>query len=139
MKYQVSLSFDCGSDIYISKNMVCDGNADCPDGLDESYSLCSQIQCEFKCANNQCTLKKYLCDGINQKHCINQTEVCDSVRNCIYGSDEWHSLCLHRECNQFRCGWNGACLDNNKVCDGINDCSDSSGKKKTVFHWLSFT
>lgn len=150
---------------------MCDGNADCQNGSDEAYIMCERVQCEFKCLNNQCTLDKYKCDGVNQcidvsdeincvvsnitencnedqfecisvineyeKYCINKSKICDSVRDCHDGSDEWPLICLSNDCSHidgeyFKCEWNGACISKEQVCDQIVDCADSSDEKSCL-------
>ena len=100
--------------------------SDCLTGRDELYGLCEKDKCEFKCNNNQCTLNRYRCDGINQ---------------CIDGSDEIGCSSTNKklQCdsvNEFTCISNShmliECIDISKKCDAVRNCMDGSDE------WPSF-
>ena len=75
---------------------VCDGNSDCPNGFDELNSICSEVQCEFKCQNNECTLNKYVCDGYSQCTDGSDETNCTSIPVKIYDSKKCNE-------NEFEC------------------------------------
>ena len=71
---------DYGACIHHSE--VCNGNTDCYDGSDESYSICVDHPCsdeEFKCDYGACIDPQLACDGDD---------------NCSDGSDEDVSVCF---------------------------------------------
>ena len=104
---------------------------------------------------NKCGLTQHVCNGGT---CIDEKYVCDGVINCPDGSDEEASQCgkrflrcthnekqkmwyrvlifyLHLEfvkClapKYFKCG-DGKCIHANiSLCDGVQDCSDSSDEE----------
>lgn len=45
------------------RKYVCDGDIDCPNGLDESNCTCKDH--EFRCNNGMCIMKEWLNDGID--------------------------------------------------------------------------
>ena len=56
----------------------------------------------------------------DSKRCIDYTQVCDLVDDCLDGSDE--AQCT----NHFRCTSSGKLLPKTKKCDGQIDCADLS-------------
>ena len=54
----------------IHSSWLCDGEADCVDGGDESKELCDKRTCspsQFACKNGKCILSHFKCDSID--HC----------------------------------------------------------------------
>uniref|UniRef100_A0A182RBA3 Ig-like domain-containing protein n=1 Tax=Anopheles funestus TaxID=62324 RepID=A0A182RBA3_ANOFN len=105
----------CMNGACIRKTQICDGNADCNDGSDESS--CSMYQrCEpndFKCRNSKCVFKTWLCDGEN---------------DCGDGSDEENCATLpDSPCryDEFQCR-SGQCIPKAFQCDTHPDCPDKS-------------
>lgn len=94
----------CGDGSCISRDWICDGHRDCPNGEDEaSCVLCSRdefryiiifisslfnifknnkhnyLACDFSCPSGGCILKRWLCDG---------------YADCPKGEDELENTCL---------------------------------------------
>uniref|UniRef100_A0A6Q2Z9X6 EGF-like domain-containing protein n=1 Tax=Esox lucius TaxID=8010 RepID=A0A6Q2Z9X6_ESOLU len=67
---------------------------------------------QFKCLNNRCIPKRWLCDGTN---------------DCGSNEDESNNTCSAQACqpNQFSCR-NGRCIPQAWRCDQDNDCGDMS-------------
>ncbi|XP_061190804.1 mucin-2-like [Saccostrea echinata] len=62
-----SHSFICSEILCIPSNWVCDGEKNCPDGRDESSTICNEDRVcpadEYKCSNFRCIPGSWLCDG----------------------------------------------------------------------------
>ncbi|XP_062593530.1 serine-rich adhesin for platelets-like isoform X2 [Saccostrea cucullata] len=62
-----SHSFICSEILCIPSSWVCDGERNCPDGRDESLSICNEDRVcpadEYKCSNFRCIPGSWLCDG----------------------------------------------------------------------------
>ena len=69
---------------------------------------------DFKCTNNRCVPKQWLCDFAD---------------DCGDGSDEAEAMCKdrYRECSEseFKCD-NGKCIASRWRCDSEDDCGDNS-------------
>ncbi|KAG1651176.1 Basement membrane-specific heparan sulfate proteoglycan core protein [Nymphon striatum] len=139
--------FRCNSGKCIKYVQRCNIVADCPDGEDESLCLCTTL--EWQCDLGSCIDRRLRCNGkIDCKtddsderdcpecpnnafrcrrdgKCILDSLVCNNVKDCTDGSDEFNCPCLS---NQFECG-NGFCINVTRRCDGYNDCQDSSDEK----------
>lgn len=93
---------------------VCDGEADCQDGADETaaqgctFGICNEDQ--FKCTNGQCIGEIYFCDG---------------DKDCVDGSDEPHDCNRKCETDEFYCKI-GTCIPQALKCNGEYDCEDNS-------------
>ncbi|MGH0155700.1 UNVERIFIED_CONTAM: hypothetical protein FKN15_029887 [Acipenser sinensis] len=95
-----------------NNNVTCSNNHSCPAD-------------QFKCLNNRCIPKRWLCDGTND--CGNNEDESNftcSDDDCGDGSDE--AGCV-RSCSniQFQCS-SGRCIPDHWACDGDNDCGDFS-------------
>lgn len=124
-----------------------------------SFSLLAVKQCkdtEFRCANGQCIIRSYLCDGdndcldgsdetscptaacgsrtfrCNNTACVQATLRCDGDADCADGSDEWPETCGTETKNKRTCHGdqfqcaNGECISSMWRCDGDDDCQDNS-------------
>ncbi|EPY72578.1 hypothetical protein CB1_000913002 [Camelus ferus] len=84
--------------------------------LDENGTTCTfNHSCpddQFKCKNNRCIPKRWLCDGAN---------------DCGSNEDESSQTCAARTCqvDQFSCG-NGRCIPRAWLCDREDDCGDQT-------------
>lgn len=75
-------AFSCGpSDKCLSGTQLCDGQADCRDGRDESRTLCGSSRLNVQ----TCKSSEFRCgDG----RCIPLTWRCDNSMDCADGNDE---------------------------------------------------
>uniref|UniRef100_A0A667WW69 Low-density lipoprotein receptor-related protein 2-like n=1 Tax=Myripristis murdjan TaxID=586833 RepID=A0A667WW69_9TELE len=131
----VSPSLLCpGSSLCISKNQMCDGQKDCPDGFDEDG-------CIFKCKNPA----DFLCG--DRRKCIPGTVVCDGRAHCADASDEKNCKAVDPDtltlisavsaglaplkCRKgFKpCKDGRECVLHSHLCDGEMDCQDGSDEQ----------
>ncbi|XP_038218676.1 low-density lipoprotein receptor-related protein 1-like [Zerene cesonia] len=108
--------FHCGRGRCIDGSLVCDGDADCPDGSDEDSTPGGP------CANVTCNEDQYMqCDT---NRCIPKSWVCDGLKDCRDGSDESGAWCARVVCGaeQFACARSRRCLPAAWRCDGDADC-----------------
>ncbi|GAB6024603.1 hypothetical protein CHUAL_009749 [Chamberlinius hualienensis] len=108
----------------------------------------------FQCANKNCILMRWKCDGENDcgdnsdeesdcyviapqcqsteyrchdnSKCIDMSWVCDGRKDCSDGSDESPGCTKQEVCEGFQCKINGECLAKRWHCDGVADCPDES-------------
>lgn len=95
--------FECSDGSCILQSQVCDGLRQCLDGQDEQYCWCTNHDiiiedfnfCYFNCSRPTCVCPPmyYQCA---KGGCIQYTYVCDRIKHCIDGSDEF---CDHYNLN----------------------------------------
>lgn len=97
----------------IFRSWLCDGEADCESGEDESKAICSMKSCdddEFKCHSGKCVRKDDKCDGLD---------------DCGDGSDERNCTTLAPEscdANQYQCKQSNKCIEKSDICNQVRDC-----------------
>ncbi len=99
----------------IKKEYVCDDEADCYDGSDESTHIC---------VNWTCPSTKWKCH--NYLLCIYKNLVCDGYVHCPDGSDEVNCedfTCLE---GSRKCADGSKCIKDDQICDGSIECADVS-------------
>lgn len=109
-----SNEFDChdAQGNCLPQRWVCDGVAECQNGLDEHDCL-KQIECgkDFRC-DSKCIPYTWRCDGVND--CDDQTDEKDCTK---YKEQEFCDKVHHK----FQCK-SGLCIDYDNVCDGKKNC-----------------
>ena len=92
--------------------MLCDGNADCPDGEDEES--CEEFQCAglLRCRG----------DDI----CVHPTDICDGIIHCLLSADD-EDLCHMLSCPE-QCICRGSAV----LCTQLEDISDVPSKSTAV-------
>ncbi|XP_043513865.1 uncharacterized protein LOC122530719 isoform X2 [Frieseomelitta varia] len=111
--------FQCGNETScLPLENRCDGKIDCWDAADEinctlGLNLACPSENEFTCSNGQCILR---------------ARFCDSLPDCLDGSDEPHG-CQGR-CNkqEFTCQ-NNRCITKGMKCNGVDDCGDGTDER----------
>ncbi|XP_031570827.1 uncharacterized protein LOC116305127 isoform X2 [Actinia tenebrosa] len=100
--------FQCANGQCINKELVCDGDAFCSDGSDETNCKCFSHQ--FSCSNGEC---------------IEASQLCNGNEDCVDGSDE--SRCNEDRCDasSFQCV-SGSCVPWSQTCDGDYQCDDET-------------
>lgn len=69
------------SKLCFPRSSLCNGIRECPDGSDESLTICK---------NYTCPSGKFQCKTSSYLECIDSALVCDGSRNCMDGYDEAH-------------------------------------------------
>ncbi|KAK0181269.1 hypothetical protein PV327_003563 [Microctonus hyperodae] len=111
----------CQNGVCIDSGLLCDGIDDCGDNTDEyaCYDHSNLVK-----PTNHCNVDEYRC--INSDKCIPILSRCNMNRDCPKGDDE--DSCYGCDSHLFTCN-NLRCVQNNRVCDGKNDCGDNSDEE----------
>ncbi|KFD53736.1 hypothetical protein M513_05441 [Trichuris suis] len=101
----------------ITKNLLCNGERDCPDASDES----PKAGCNPRAV--VCMSGQFACK--NGLQCVPSIWKCDGEADCSDQSDEYN---CDIECSrtEFQCHSSKQCIKSAWVCDGQDDCPDGS-------------
>uniref|UniRef100_A0A8C4S481 Low-density lipoprotein receptor-related protein 2-like n=1 Tax=Erpetoichthys calabaricus TaxID=27687 RepID=A0A8C4S481_ERPCA len=121
--------FPCGNGSKcLRSGQVCDGTPQCEDQSDEANCR-RPTECAFLCHNGRCLPSHMQCDG--KEDCADGSD----EENCIPSdkSDLFQKVqtptCLNES---VLCPGEGICIARQKLCDGVEDCSDASDEKNCL-------
>jgi len=132
--HQIACNSNHSSVRCIPDQWLCDGENDCGDWSDESSQQCKNIVSQETTTGKPCKDGSFPC---NSGECIDFKLVCDSVPNCLDGSDEGEnckSSCLVKQggcsqiCRPLPSGSSCSCLpgyilgSDMKTCHDIDEC-----------------
>ncbi|XP_036326261.1 modular serine protease-like [Rhagoletis pomonella] len=65
--------------------------------------------------------------------CIDQSDLCNGLKDCTDGSDETPARCFGRNCtdSEFQCKY-GACIPIKSICDKRQHCADGSDETRLL-------
>ena len=123
-------SFQCKDLSCIADSKQCNNIKDCSQGEDEQecrHRGCNVlgINCQTNCTWPQCRCgtEFFKCDSGGR---VPTDTLCGFEQNCLDGSDEIHCNDLLSPAGQLPCADSRACVDEDKLFDGIEDCIDAS-------------
>lgn len=116
----------CGDGKCLTKSAKCNHLKECSDGSDEKNCTCADyLRTQY--------LNKKICDGIIDCWDFSDENNCGKFQNTaihymliIFLNLDW----CHP--GQYICSNSKACVDKNKICDGIKDCLEGDDERQCV-------